>query len=115
MSDVNEEPLSEAEREQLSELQYRAQVEAWNQREADRLLKSEKLEPVAAVFGSVGDCEALVSALDTIEIDDEDAANRLGRIVRILRLDALELLRRFDSLSVAEPKPEFGHQSAPVA
>ena len=112
MSEVNEEPLTEAEREQLSQLQYRAEVEAWNEREANRLANCEELEPIAAVFGSVDDCETLVSRLETTELSDEDAANRLQRIVRILRLDALELLRRHDRLTVEEPKPIIDGQGA---
>ena len=108
-------PLTPEEEAQLAWLQYRQAMTNWQAGEDARVAELAELAPVITALGDAATIDQLVSALDATKPDlNEDNAQRVGRVVQILRFDGGALAKRHEQLSTPAPQPEAPTVPEPV-
>lgn len=100
-------PLTPEEEAQLAWLQYRQAMANWRADDDARLAELAELAPVIAALGDAAAIDQLVAELDATKPDlSEGNAQRVGRLVQILRFDGGALVKRHEQLSTPAPQPE---------
>ncbi len=108
-------PLTSEEEAQLAWLLYREAMTNWRAAEDARVAELAELAPVIAVLGDTAAIEQLVADLEAAKADlKEDNAERIRRIIQILRFDGGALAKRHEQLSVPAPQPEAPAVPEPV-